>query len=272
MQAVTRLASMVTIGWLLGLVLLSAESLLVNGRPSRSPTGAAPGASSEPGLELDHVWVVVSPNAPERSALRRAGFEISPDINRHEGLGTASLSVEFENGYLELMWPDSSVKVAPNLERAADKFRQRMLWRSSGWCPIGIGLRHTRPSDPALPFPTWSWTAEWMPKGSEMEMLIPRDDTRSPALFIAPRELTDRQKQAERGSRYHHSLGCRRLTSAGLILPGTYRPIAALEYLEGLHILSIKSGDEWLLELTFDDGARKKSKDLRPELPILIRY
>jgi hypothetical protein len=85
---------------------------------------AAVPATAQSRIELDHVWIMVSPNAPERVALERAGFQISPDLNRHDGQGTASITVEFENAYLELMWPDSTVSVAPGLERAAEKFRQ----------------------------------------------------------------------------------------------------------------------------------------------------
>ena len=233
---------------------------------------AAVPATAQSRIEFDHVWIMVSPNAPECAALERAGLQISPDLNRHDGQGTASITVEFENAYLELMWPDSTVAVAPGLERAAEKFRQRMLWRSSGWCPIGVGFRRTMPSNGAWPFPTWSWTAEWMPKGSAMEMLTPRDDTRSPALFIEPRALTDTGEQAARASLYHHPIGSRRITAIRLISPKTYQPIASLKYLQTQHVLSIKQGDQWLLELTFDGGKRKKSKDLRPDLPIVIRY
>jgi len=248
---------MVAITWLLGLFILL-------------PT-AAP-ATARSGIELDHVWIMVSPNAPERAALKDGGFQISPDTNRHDGQGTASITVEFENAYVELMWPDSSVVVAPGLERAAEKFRQRMLWRTSGWSPIGIGLRRVPGSSDALPFPIWSWTADWMPKGSVMEMLTPRDDTRSPALFIEPRALTDPGEQAARASLYHHPLGCRRITAIGLVSPKTYQPIAPLKYLQAQHILGLEQGDQWLLVLTFDGGKRKQSKDLRPDLPIIVRY
>jgi hypothetical protein len=229
-------------------------------------------ATAQSGIEFDHVWVMVSPNAPERDALKRAGFQISPDMNRHDGQGTASITVEFGNSYLELMWPDATVTVAPGLERAAEKFRQRMLWRSSGWCPIGIGLRRTTSSTDAMPFPTWSWTAEWMPKGSKMEMLTPRDDTRSPALFIEPRALTDTGEQAARAARYHHPIGTRGITAIRLISPKTYEPIAALKYLQTQHVLSVQQGNQWLLELTFDGEKNKKAKDLRPDLPVIIRY
>jgi hypothetical protein len=229
-------------------------------------------AAAPPRVEFDHVWIMVSPNAPERVALERAGFQIAKDVNHHEGQGTASVAVEFQNAYLELMWPDSTVPVAPGLQRAAEKFRQRMLWRTSGWCPIGIGFRRTTPSNTALPFPTWSWTAEWMPKGSSMEMLTPRDDTRSPALFIEPLALTDTAEQAARASLYHHPIGSHRITAVRLISPKSYQPIAALKYLQAQHLLSIRQGDEWLLELIFDGGSKNKSKDLRPELPLVIRY
>jgi len=59
--------------------------------PSASPSAA----SSEPQLEFDHVWIVVTRDAPERAALERAGLKISPDVNRHDGQGTASISASF---------------------------------------------------------------------------------------------------------------------------------------------------------------------------------
>lgn len=229
-------------------------------------------AAAPPRVQLDHVRIMVSANAPERAALARAGFQIAKDVNHHEGQGTASITVEFENAYLELMWPDSTVPVAPGRERAAEKFRQRMLWRTSGWCPIGVGFRRTTLSNDALPFPTWSWSAEWMPKGSAMEMLTPRDDTRSPALFIEPRALTDSGEQAARALLYHHPIGCRRITAIRLISPTTYQPIASLKYLQKQRLLSVKQGDAWLLELTFDGDRNKKMKDLRPDLPLVVRY
>jgi hypothetical protein len=64
----------------------------------------------------------------------------------------------------------------------------------------------------------------------------------------------------------------RRITALTLISPGTYQPIAALKYLETEHVLTVKQGDQWRLELTFEYEKREKSKDLRPELPMIVRY
>jgi hypothetical protein len=232
----------------------------------------ASAVAGNPGIEVDHVWIMVSQNAPERAALERAGFQISNDVNHHEGTGTSSVTVEFENTYLELIYLDPKVPVAAGMERAAEKYRQRTLWRTSGWCPIGIGFRHNSASNEPLPFPTWTWTADWMPKGSVMEMLTPRDDTRSPALFIEPHGLTNGMEQAARGGLYHHKIGVHRITAVRLMSPETYEPVAAVTYLEKQDLLPIAQSDEWVLELSFDGGKQNKSQDLRPELPLVIRY
>jgi len=223
-------------------------------------------------LAFDHASIMVSPDAPERAALEQAGLQISPGVNRNEGQGTASIAVEFQNSYLELVWVDTSVSVKPSLETAAQKFRNRMAWRTSGWCPFGIALRRITDEKLTLPFDTWSWTADWMPKGAEMVMLTPRDDTRSPALYIEPHALTDQDRQAALAARFHHALGVHRITSVRLASPKTYQPIAPLSHLQRERILRLDQGEQWLLDLSFDGGKKKKSKDLRPDLPLILRY
>ncbi|MDQ2871283.1 MAG: VOC family protein [Acidobacteriota bacterium] len=239
-----------------------------------APAPAAP-------VELDHVWIVVSPDAPERAALETAGFHISPEINRHVGQGTASLTVEFPNAFLELLWPDAAVSVAPGAERGVEKFRNRMNWRTTGWCPIGIGLRRTRPTNAPWPFATWSIAPGWLPPGASIEMLTPRDDSTSPSLFISARDasfppaadandLTLRKDPAD--PVFHHPIGVKRLSSVRLLAPAEYRPIPPLTYLQERGVIGSGAAERWLVELTFDGGARGESRDLRPELPLTIRY
>lgn len=242
---------------------------------------ASAGVPAEaPALRFDHVWIMVSPNAPERTVLEKAGFQISPNVNRHDGQGTASVTVEFQNAFLELMWPDSTVPIAPGYEVAVEKFKKRMLWRSSGWCPIGIGMRRTSPANTPLPFPTWSVKPGWLPPGSAIEMLTPREDTKSPSLFISPRELNMDEaavlKAINSGSpgaaMYRHANGVHRVTAIHLVSPRTYEPIESLTYLEKLKVLELTQDDDWLVELTFDGGQKHKIEDFRPQLPLRVRY
>src|SRR6266568_1422800 len=144
-------------------------------------------------LEFDHVWIVVSRDAPERAALERAGLKVSPNVNRHDGQGTASITAEFLNTYIELLWPDPTVPVSPGAERGVEKFKNRMNWRTSGWCPIGIGL-HRVGTATSLPFGSWTIAPDWMPKGTAIEILTASDDTKSPSFFIDPYFLSVKEK------------------------------------------------------------------------------
>src|SRR4051812_20927929 len=108
---------------LLSLVFLLCAPLALSARGASNPptpqnAPAAPGGSSSaaPPLQLSHAWIVVKTGAPERKALEAAGFRIAPAVNRHNGQGTASVTVELLNGFLELIYPDPTVPVSPNLQ------------------------------------------------------------------------------------------------------------------------------------------------------------
>jgi hypothetical protein len=267
-------------------------------------------------LEFDHVWIVVSRDAPERVALERAGLKISPNVNRNDGQGTASVSAEFLNAYIELMWPDPTVSVAQGAERGVEKFKNRMNWRTSGWCPIGIALHRTGPAT-TLPFPTWSIAPDWMPKGSAIEILTARDDAKSPSFFIEPpvlavkeeanRKIAENDRNSASPARtaspasdhFQHPIGVERITAIQIIRPKEYQPVPAFTYLEKAGIFKSIEGNEWsdqgerhvrpscegsgraqrgndeiqwTIELTFDSGRKAQTKDLRPDLPLLIHY
>jgi hypothetical protein len=234
-------------------------------------------AGSPPPVEVDHIWIMVSAGAPEREALKKAGFTISPQLNEHDGQGTASVTAEFQNTYLELMWVEPKVPVAPGAERAVEKFRNRTAWRTTGWCPIAVGMRRITKDDPKFPFPTWTVSPGWLPSGSSIEILTARDDTKSPSLFVTPRALAVDPKTDAKGARgplstFVHPLGVKRLTAVRLFTPSAYKPVEAFEYLRTSGVIGVTPGPEWAVELTFDGGARKKTKDLRPDLPLVVKY
>jgi hypothetical protein len=250
-----------TVCALLALAAISATA--AEPSPSLSP-------SPSPGkLEFDHVWIVVTRDAPERSALERAGLKISPDVNRNDGQGTASVSAEFLNAYIELMWPDPTVSVAPGAERGVEKFKNRMNWRTSGWCPIGIALHRVGPSAP-LPFPTWTIAPDWMPKGTAIEILTARDDAKSPSLFIEPDVLAVKEQTNRKID--NHSIGVERVTALQIIRPKEYQPVAAFTYVEKAGVFKSSEGKEWAIEVTFDGGRKAQTKDIRPDLPLVIHY
>ncbi len=50
------------------------------------------------------------------------------------------------------------------------------------------------------------------------------------------------------------------------------KPVPAFTYLEKAGIFKDCPGDEWAVEVTFDGGRKTQKKDLRPDLPLILRY
>jgi hypothetical protein len=141
-----------------------------------------------------------------------------------------------------------------------------------------------------LPFPTWSIAPDWMPKGSAIEILTARDDTKSPSFFIEPpvlavkeeanRKLTENDPNSASparaaspaSDRFKHPIGVERVTAIQIIRPTEYQPVAAFTYLENAGIFKSAEGEQWAVEITFDAGRKAQTRDLRPELPLIIHY
>jgi hypothetical protein len=233
--------------------------------------------NAEEPLALDHVWIFVTPGAPERKVLEKAGLRIAPDVNQHDGQGTASVTVEFLNRYLELIYLDDKVSVAPGMEAAMKKFQARAAWHETGASPFGIGTHRTGSTPAEFPFPTWKITAEWMPKGSFMEMLTPREMWKAPSLFVTADpldEAANRKLAADpvKGKRFLHPNGARFLTGVRVIVPNGVELPPSAGYLAAAGAAKFDVGPAWLMEVTLDDAKQKVTQDLRPDLPLLIHY
>lgn len=230
--------------------------------------------AQEPVLELDHVYIVVPPGAVAGiQALRRAGLVIDSAVNRHEGQGTASVAAFFENGYLELLWVDSSVTV-DSLHRQdwADFVRARD-WRATGASPFGAGLHFMSGGVSDLGLPVRLDSAGHLRPGAYYVLLRQPAESLAPDLFIMPdfAAVTSwlGRFAGRRPDLFAHPLGVRRITRALLRGPGRQRPRAA-----GLQLrrLSIEEADSSQLLLEFDEGRHHQTLDLRPALPLLLVY
>jgi len=228
---------------------------------------------------LSHSWIVVTTGAPERKGLERAGFRVAPTVNRHDGQGTASVTVEFVNGFLELIYPDSTVPVSPALEAGAEKFRLKSTWRETGYSPIGIVFDRT-PATPAhLPFATWRISADWMEKGTFIEMMTPREMPKALSLSISSHPATTRERENEAltrdpvtGAIFLHPNGARRLTGRRVVAPNPDGFPPAASYLAAHGLVKFDIGRDWLLEVTLDNGRQGVTRDLEPDLPMVIHY
>jgi hypothetical protein len=246
--------------------------------PADAPRAPIDPPQQPPPVALDHLLIATPQGASaERAALEAAGFRVAPTINRHEGQGTASATVEFENGFLELIWPDDGVPARGSAAVAKERFAERADWRNSGHAPFCVGLRRTPTTPAEFPFETWKVGAEWMQPGTFMEMLTPRG---SPAVNLAVHpggvdeaaNLRAIEAGGARAEPFLHPNGARRLTRASITAPDADGLPPSAAYVNDSGAVRLAVGDEWLLELVLDEEAQGASADLRPVIPLLIRY
>lgn len=239
--------------------------------------GLACGENAPP-LTLDHAWIVVTTGAPERTVLEEAGFRIAPSINRHEGQGTASVTIEFLNAFLELIYPDPAVPVSPALKAGAEKFRLKSRWRETDYSPIGVVFARTPETPVEFSFATWRIAADWMEQGSFIEMLTPREMPKAVSLSISSHSVSARESNdaiahdPAKNAMFLHPNGARRLTGLRVMAPSVDRFPPAASYVAEHGLVTFEGGSEWLLEVTLDNGAQGQSVDFRPDLPMAIRY
>jgi hypothetical protein len=255
--------------WLLFLVVLIWGAVTVaNGAP----------AKDAPVLQQSHAWLVVTTGAPQRTVLEKAGFIIDPVVSHHDGQGTSSISVEFLNGYLELIYPDSTVSVSPALQAGAEKFRLKSRWRETGYSPIGIVFDRTPATPDSFPFPTWKVTAGWMDPGTFIEILTPKATPKALSISIsshagsAAEENAARSKDPKTKAIFLHPNGAHTLTAFKVVAPSADALPPAASYVQQHGIMNFTVGDQWILDVTLDSGAQHITKDLRPTLPLIVHY
>lgn len=134
-------------------------------------------------LHLDHIFVFVEPDAPEKKRLDEAGL-VESYRRDHRGQGTSNVCYCFDNAYLELLWVRdaeelSSKNVAPT--RLAERADRHQV----GTSPFGIALR-SEPVDAPLPFPTWKYDAPFLPDGVQIDVAQDSRDPTQPFIFRAP--------------------------------------------------------------------------------------
>lgn len=149
-----------------------------------APIGVLPQAGR---VELDHVFIVVQPEGGAAiGALRSAGFTVPARTAKHDGEGTTSVAVFFENAYLELIWLDSALSVDADHAASARWFRNAGAWRATGHSPFGLGLRRVAGDAAPLPVPVQREPAPWLDPDAAYELLRQPSEARATDLFVVP--------------------------------------------------------------------------------------
>jgi hypothetical protein len=217
-------------------------------------------------VALDHVFVCCGLGAREADALAAIGLrEGSP--NTHPGQGTACRRIFFQNAYVELLW------VSDPREAQSESVRPTRLWdrwfnRSQSACPFGIVLRPTEAvSDPKPPFPTWAYRPSYLPPNVAIE--VARDTPLSePEIFYLAFQKGGARLAKEPVT---HQIPASEVTGVDIWTPPGPRSVAA-EAVEARGLVAFHEGEHYRMELTFDRAIHGLSADLRPTLPLALRW
>jgi hypothetical protein len=214
---------------------------------------------------IDHVFICCSAGAPEADALAALGLtEGRP--NTHPGQGTACRRFFFQNAYIELFW------VSDPREAQSETVRPTRLWerwsrRGHEASPFAVIFRPEDETEGRPPFATRDYRPPYLPAPLAIE--IARDTPLSePELFF----LGFQRGPARPGEEPRtHALPVTRISGVEIWTPRGARSAAAAA-IEAAGFVRFGVADQHRMNLTFDDGRKGGEADLRPVLPLTLRW
>jgi hypothetical protein len=218
-------------------------------------------------MELDHITVFVTTDAPELAALESLGLQPLGEKTEHTGMGTASTAIFFDNAYLELIWiADPTLTERKWLGEAGSDLRKRVPGGSA--LPFGVVLRLPQGTGSSPPFPTKSVTADWMKP--PLSILVAGEDS-EPFCLIIPPELYHTSFKGNLPPT-KHPLGVRAITGVRIVAPDLGKRSPVTEVLQEAGLVAFEAGARPMLELTFDGGELRQTVSAMPTLPVTLRY
>jgi hypothetical protein len=217
--------------------------------------------------ELDHIFVLSPVNAEAcAQALNRAGLK-EGSRNIHEGQGTACRRFFFENAYIELLWVTD-----PNEARSELTQRTR-LWerwsrRINGACPFGIVLRAGAAPTGHCPFPSWAYRPRYLPPTLSIDIALGTPLEEPEFLYFGFQHARARPGLEPTS----HKIPVRTLTSVGVSFPTLGSRSTAARALERTGLVRFTAANDYIISLTFDGEAPTTTADLRPDIPVLLRW
>jgi len=196
-------------------------------------------------IELDHFFILTGPGAPQADLLSGIGLT-EGTRNDHPGQGTANRRFFFSNTALELLYV-SDANEAANGRGSRLRFPERA--QNTRASPFGLIMRATNESI-GVPFPGWRYCPEYF---------------QEPLCICMPLDMSLPEAQL-RLANPHMTL-----TELHLSVP-VVRPSLTLEAVAECERISLRLNEPHRLELVFNEEEEGNSRDLTPNLPLVVRW
>jgi len=214
-----------------------------------------------PPLELDHVFILVEPEAQVADRLLELGFQEGPS-NTHPGQGTANRRFYFTNGMVEFLWVRDANEA--NMGPGKDlRFPERTEDLNAS--PFGMifvpGEEHISLD---MPFPGWHYQPDYFPPPKGFHVGANAKNLMEPLCFYFP----------------FHDPGVPRLqptrnaqTISEIVISTPSTDTAGvLARVSQTDRFSVRSGKEHFMEITLDHHDSGCTKDFRPAMPLILRW
>lgn len=214
-------------------------------------------------LELDHVFILTKPKAKVADLLLELGFEESFSRD-HLGQGTSNRRFVFSNGMLEFLWVRDEAE-ANNGPAKNLNFPARSKPNAT---PFGIVLTRKDNDSLTMPFSGWAYEPDYFkpphtPKQLAFHIGENSTDLNEPLCIYVP-FIEPKQRTIEKGT--FKSISHVKVFTKNTEISTT------LKVVDNADRLSIASGTEDLMEITFDDHKQNNSHDFRPHIPLVIHW
>jgi hypothetical protein len=245
---------------------------------SKKSISASHITSQPPSIVLDHIYFLVPHKGNEAiQTFSDLGFVVNPRIYHITGEGKSSRIILLENAYLEILYVDDSV--SNTSVEALDRSKRKTWVPGNELSPFGVAFRRAPGVGDSIPIPNRASPPEpagsWAREGSFFNDITDEDDTLSTYLFVVPPYMGTDQwipKQKEQSpALFEHENGVKMLTNAVFYGPEHAIPKKE-EYLRNIHMLKFEKANENYAELEFDHAKQNQIKDLRPGLPLVLKY
>jgi hypothetical protein len=217
-------------------------------------------------FELDHLFICVDEGGPEAEQLQALGLTEGPP-NIHPGQGTANRRFFFDNTMLELVWVTNPAEAQGEMAGPLQLW-ERWSGRQGGACPFGVCLRPARAGVEGLPFAAWPYRPTYLPDPLCLHIATTCSSPRVPLLFYFPLYRRPQEQSAPIDGARQHPLGVRQITR--VLVHGPTPP--ALEDPTAMGIVQFPRADHHLMEVGFDGETAGRHADLRPTLPLILRW
>jgi len=212
-------------------------------------------------LALDHFFILVKSQAEVAEKLIALGLQ-EGSSNNHPGQGTANRRFYFSNTMLELLYIRDEHEA---LNGTAKKLHFVERTNNPAASPFGLIVRRTNNNSQSLPFPGWTYQPEYF-KAPQSFHIGNNSELLEEPLCIYPgfMDPKDEAKNSVEKSFSYVSEIC-------LYTPAnTFSEV--LDIVNNVPSITIKQGPEHLMEISFDDNRRGEQTDLRPDLPLILKY